>query len=262
MKQRFCEHCWYDVVRTTHPPASRGVIVGILFWPHKEPIRYRILAIFLAPTFGRYHLNWSGLSVNHLTLIRSAISGTRGRIENFKKNRALCNYLRPPSWLNEYSCLTFFTGRQVTEEVKKFSYPSKPRTFNPQNCFEMISNCNWGCFTKARRPAGLIWNAPSLEESEKCSRDGRSLTSSSNSEIFVIGQCFHAACDRTCPAWTEITSISCHRAPCWGALRSATSNSCHRAPCWGALRSEAKRSLWRQELAYNCSQMRVHVQCG
>ena len=119
MKQRFCEHCWYDVVRTTHPPASRGVIVGILFWPHKEPIRYRILAIFLAPTFGRYHLNWSGLSVNHLTLIRLAISGTTGRIENFKKNRALCNYLRPPSWLNEYSCLTFFTGRQVTEEVKK-----------------------------------------------------------------------------------------------------------------------------------------------
>ena len=150
----------------------------------------------------------------------------------------------------------------INWEVKKFSYPSKPRTFNPQHCLEMISNCNWGCFTKARRPAGLIWNAPSLEESEKCSRDGRSLTSSSNSEIFVIGQCFHAACDRTCPAWTEITSISCHRAPCWGELRSATSNSCHRAPCWGELRSAAKWSLWRQELAYNCSQMRVHVQCG
>ena len=143
MQSCTCNRWSSDFASSSTRPAHAGVIRWILFCPHKKPIRYRISSIFLAATFGRYNLNWSGLSVNHWDLIQLTISGIiwEAGLEKCKKSENFVIYFdpHPLDWMNIHIPLWSYT------------------------CFSLS-------LTKGVR---FIWNALSLEAwpIENCYRD-------------------------------------------------------------------------------------------
>ena len=135
----------------TNPPTSHaGVIHWILFCPHKKPIRYRISSIFLAATFGRYNLNWSGLSVNHWDLIQLTISGIiwEAGLEKCKKSENfvinfVINFDPPPPRLNEYSYSTLVLHLFQFESHKRCEVHLKCSLIRSLADWKLLSRCSF-----------------------------------------------------------------------------------------------------------------------
>ena len=151
---------------------------------------------FLRPTFGRYHLNWSSLSVNHLDLIQLAISGIIIEVGLEKSGTfSPINFWPPLDWMNIHVCPFYsHTAGPMKNGINSIK-TAISELWSQVKCLkqstEKLAGLQGSFGMLAHYKAAWLKNALVM------------LFAFLGSEIFVIGQCFHAASDRSCPAFVQ-----------------------------------------------------------